>query len=502
MAVGTSPRQSAKRAASHSTDVHFIADLITPVSCLLVLWGALAAVLLSGAPDRLHWLGSSLQGHRALVGSTVLAGTGLIVVLVAALLMNRFARRVERAAEGRVAAAQRGAYEQAAMAEAAEAALRNGFRQILASLGRRNQSLLHRQLRIIDTLEQQASSPAALAELFTLDHLTTRMRRHAESLTVLSGAAPGRSWSGPVPIIDVMRAAAAEVEDYTRVTVISDAEEAVAAVAVTDMIHLLAELIENATLFSPSSTRVEIRAERVANGFAVEVTDRGLGIPAEQLRELNAQLAEPLDVGLADADRLGLFVAGRLAARHGVHVALGPSPYLGTKAIVVLPDAIVVSDPAIQGGYGEPQRGDSARLNLRAPQVLSLTDPVQPEPGAADGARPGRGAGGQASPRRAARPAAAGTARQPAGRRRRRPGGDARTGIPRHVPVEAPTPDDARSLAASLQSSWHRSRDTQPPAPPLTARVRRTDDGRTDDGRTDARFDDAGFDDAADNEEA
>ncbi len=496
MAVGTSPRQSAKRAASHSTDVHFIADLITPVSCLLVLWGALAAVLLSGAPDRLHWLGSALRGHRALVGSTVLAGTGLIVVLVAALLMNRFARRVERAAEGRVAAAQRGAYEQAAVAEAAEAALRNGFRQILASLGRRNQSLLHRQLRIIDTLEQQASSPGALAELFALDHLTTRMRRHAESLTVLSGAAPGRSWSGPVPIIDVMRAAAAEVEDYTRVTVISGAEEAVAAVAVTDMIHLLAELIENATLFSPSSTRVEIRAERVANGFAVEVTDRGLGIPADQLRELNAQLAEPLDVGLADADRLGLFVAGRLAARHGVHVALGPSPYLGTKAIVVLPDAIMVSDPAIQGEYGEPQRGDSTRLNLRAPQVLSLTDPVQREPGAADGGGPAEAL--------AARPAPGALHGLPQRvRPDSQPAGDADLtvtpagGIPRHVPVEAPTPDDARSLAASLQSSWHRSRDTQPPAPPLTARVRRSDDDNADAG-----FDDAGFDDAADNEEA
>ena len=368
MAVGTSPRQSAKRAASHSTDVHFIADLITPVSCLLVLWGVLAGVVLSGAPDRLHWLGSAMRGHRALIGSTVLAGTGLIVVLVAALLMNRFARRVQREAEGRVAASQRGAYEQAMAAEAAEAALRNGFRQILASLGRRNQSLLHRQLRIIDTLEQQASSPAALAELFTLDHLTTRMRRHAESLTVLSGAAPGRSWSGPVPIIDVMRAAAAEVEDYTRVTVISDAEEAVAAVAVTDMIHLLAELIENATLFSPSSTRVEIRAERVANGFAVEVTDRGLGIPADQLHELNAQLAEPLDVGLADADRLGLFVAGRLAARHGVHVSLAPSPYLGIKAVVVLPDAIVVSETSDQGGYGEGEhhrKADIARIKKR-----------------------------------------------------------------------------------------------------------------------------------------
>ena len=478
MAVGTSPRQSAKRAASHSTEVHFIADLITPVSCLLVLWGVLAGVVLSGAPDRLHWLGPAMRGHRALIGSTVLAGTGLIVVLVAALLMNRFARRVQREAEGRVAASQRGAYEQAMAAEAAEAALRNGFRQILASLGRRNQSLLHRQLRIIDTLEQQASSPGALAELFTLDHLTTRMRRHAESLTVLSGAAPGRSWSGPVPIIDVMRAAAAEVEDYTRVTVISDAEEAVAAVAVTDMIHLLAELIENATLFSPSSTRVEIRAERVANGFAVEVTDRGLGIPADQLHELNAQLAEPLDVGLADADRLGLFVAGRLAARHGVHVSLAPSPYLGIKAVVVLPEAIVVSETADQGGYGDHVRGDSALLNLRAPQVLALNDPVQPEPGAGDAGGPGEAA--------AAAPAAAALHGLPQRvRPDSQPGNDGADGaanpeaIPRPAPVEAPTPDDARSLAASLQSSWHRSRGAQ--SPPLPTRGRRPDEGYEDD---------------------
>jgi signal transduction histidine kinase len=477
MAVGTSPRQSAKRAAS-STDVHFIADLITPVSCLLVLWGVLAGVVLSGAPDRLHWLGPAMRGHRELIGSTVLVGTGLVVVLVAALLMNRFARRVQREAEGRVAASQRGAYEQAVAAEAAEAALRNGFRQILASLGRRNQSLLHRQLRIIDTLEQQASSPSALAELFTLDHLTTRMRRHAESLTVLSGAVPGRSWSGPVPIVDVMRAAAAEVEDYTRVTVISDAEDAVAAVAVTDMIHLLAELIENATLFSPSSTRVEIRAERVANGFAVEITDRGLGIPADQLRELNAQLAEPLDVGLADADRLGLFVAGRLAARHGVHVSLGPSPYLGTKAVVVLPEAIVVSETVDQGGYGERQRGDSALLNLRAPQVLSLADPIQRERGAADAGGPDEAQAIGSAPGvlhglpQRVRPDS-------------QSGGDSADGdanpegMPRPAPVEAPSPDDARSLAASLQSSWNRSRGAQ--SPPLPARGRRPDDGYEDD---------------------
>jgi hypothetical protein len=246
-------------------------------------------------------------------------------------------------------------------------------------------------------------------------------------------------------------------------------------VAVTDMIHLLAELIENATLFSPSSTRVEIRAERVANGFAVEVTDRGLGIPADQLRELNAQLAEPLDVGLADADRLGLFVAGRLAARHGVHVSLGPSPYLGIKAVVVLPDAIVVSEPTDQGGYGDPVRGDATLLNLRAPQVLALSEPVQPETDAGDWGGPGEA--------QAASPAPGALHGLP---QRVRPdsqpgndGAESPEGIPRQAPVEAPTPDDARSLAASLQSSWHRSRGAQ--SPPLPARGRRPDEGYEDD---------------------
>jgi signal transduction histidine kinase len=481
MAVGSSSRQSAKRAGSNSINFHFTADLIAPVICLIAAWGALAAVVLSGALDRLHWLGSATPDHGAVVGAAILAGTGPVIVLVAALLMGRFARRVRREAETLIATSQRSADEQAAAAEAAEAALGNGFRQILASLGRRNQSLLHRQLRIIDTLEQQASSPAALAELFTLDHLTTRMRRHAESLTVLSGAAPGRSWSGPVPIIDVMRAAAAEVEDYTRVTVISDAEEAVAAAAVTDMIHLLAELVENATLFSPSSTRVEVRAERVANGFAVEVTDRGLGIPPDQLRELNAQLAEPPDVGLADADRLGLFVAGRLAARHGVHVSLSPSPYLGTKAVVVLPDTIVVPETGDQGISPERPRNDSARLNLRAPHLLSLTDPGGQEQGAADG-------GGPADARMATQAPTTVNGLPQRVRADRQTGDDgagrpAHTegSAPRHALVEAPTPDDARSLAASLQSSWHRSRHGQFPAPPLATRAGRADDANADD---------------------
>src|SRR5262249_31790516 len=230
----------------------------------------------------------------------------------------------------------------AAAAAAGEAGLRNGIGQVFVSLARRNQSLLQRQLRLIHTLAQKAAHPATLAQLFPLDHLTTRMRGHAEGLIILSGAAPGRSWSEPVPVIDVIRGAVAEVEDYKRVTVLTRAEDAVAGLAAADMIHLLAELIENATLSSPSGTRVEVRAERVANGFAIEIDDRGLVIEAGQLRTINQQLAKPPDFDLANADQLGLFVVGKLAARHSVRVALRPSPYGGTTAVVLMPNSIVV----------------------------------------------------------------------------------------------------------------------------------------------------------------
>jgi anti-sigma regulatory factor (Ser/Thr protein kinase) len=355
-------------------------------------------------------------------------------------------------------------YRTADAATAAEAGLRTGFREILVSLGRRNQSLLHRQLRIIDTLEQQASSPTALAELFTLDHLTTRMRRHAESLTILSGATPSRSWSQPVQVVDVMRAAAAEVEDYTRVTVISDTEEAIAASVVTDLIHLLAELIENATLFSPSTTRVEVRAERVANGFAIEVEDRGLGIPSEQMAALNAQLADPPDFDRADADRLGLFVAGRLAARHGVDVSLCQSAYRGTKAVVVLPDGVLA--PPVGTQVSDQQRAlrDSGQLNLRAPEMLSTVGAVAGGAGVRVPAAP---------PASAATPTSRPAALRSLPRRVRpdsRPADDSETAsrpdgtAARRAPVDAPGPEDARSLAASLQSSWQRSR--QPESAP------------------------------------
>ena len=419
---------------------HFLTRVVAPVVCLVVLWGILAGTAIAGTLTRVRWLANQSQTQQARIELAAVAGAGLIVVIVAMLLMSVFSRRLAREIADLtddVAEVNRSA----AAAAAAETGLRHGLRQILVSLAKRNQALLHRQLRIIDDLEQQATSPAALADLFTLDHLTTRMRRNAESLTILSGAVPSRSWSGPVPVIDVMRAAAAEVEDYTRVTVFSDSGESVLAVAVTDMIHLLAELIENATLCSPSSTKVEVRAERVANGLAIEIEDRGLGMPAEQLREINEQLAGPPDFDQADPDRLGLFVTGKLAGRHGVHVSLTPSAFLGIRAVVVVPDAILEAAAAAVSdapARAKPASGRLSKLNLRAAEVLALAGVV---PAAALPVKTG--------------PAAA-TTRNGLPRRVRPDGPQAQPSIA--APSAGPAPEEARSLAASLQSSWLRSR--------------------------------------------
>src|SRR5205807_111435 len=151
----------------------------------------------------------------------------------------------------------------AGVAATGEARLRNGIGQVFVSLARRNQSLLQRQLRLIDALEQKASDPATLADLFPLDHLTTRMRRHAEGLIILSGAPIGRSWRTPVRLVDVLRGAVGEVEDYTRVSVTTVTQAALAGPAVADTIHLIAELVENATIFSPPNTPVRVAGDVV-----------------------------------------------------------------------------------------------------------------------------------------------------------------------------------------------------------------------------------------------
>ncbi|MFC9061731.1 nitrate- and nitrite sensing domain-containing protein, partial [Streptomyces sp. NPDC057074] len=243
---------------------------------------------------------------------------------------------------------------QRAAVEAAvkQAELRAGVSEVFVNLARRSQVLLHKQLTLLDTMERRTEDTEELADLFRLDHLTTRMRRHAEGLVILSGAAPSRQWRKPVQLMDVVRAAVAEVEDYERIEVRRLPRVAVTGPAVADLTHLVAELLENATVFSPPHTAVQVLGERVANGFTLEIHDRGLGMAADALLDANLRLAETPEFELSDTDRLGLFVVSRLAQRQNVRVSLQPSPYGGTTAVVFVPDALLSDDAPDTNGIG------------------------------------------------------------------------------------------------------------------------------------------------------
>ncbi|WP_342673497.1 nitrate- and nitrite sensing domain-containing protein [Streptomyces sp. ICBB 8177] len=247
---------------------------------------------------------------------------------------------------------------QRAAVEAAvrQADMRRGVSDVFVNLARRNQVLLHRQLTLLDAMERRTEAGVELADLFKLDHMTTRMRRHAEGLVILSGAAPSRQWRKPVPLMDVVRAAVAEVEDYERIEVRRLPRLAVAGPAVADLTHLLAELVENATVFSPPHTTVQVHGQQVANGYVLEIDDRGLGMSPEALLDANLRLAETPEFELSDTDRLGLFVVSRLAQRQGVRVSLRPSPYGGTTAVVLVPTALLTEtgDDAATGEQALP----------------------------------------------------------------------------------------------------------------------------------------------------
>ncbi|HEY3879968.1 MAG TPA: nitrate- and nitrite sensing domain-containing protein [Trebonia sp.] len=259
-----------------------------------------------------------------------------------------------------------GTVQEAAVEAAVEQArLRKGVNQVFLNISMRNQSLLHRQLSMLDSMERRTSDPGSLADLFRLDHLTTRMRRHAEGLIILSGSTPGRGWRDPVPVVDVLRAAVAEVEDYVRVDVLSESRDLVAGNAVNDLIHLVAELVENATVFSPPNTRIEVRADRAGTGLVAEIEDRGLGLSPDELADINRRLASPPEFDLANSDQLGLFVVSRLAVRHAVKVSLRQSVYGGTTAILVLPFGVIVREeeaglPAGFAGTGDGQPAAAA----------------------------------------------------------------------------------------------------------------------------------------------
>ena len=250
---------------------------------------------------------------------------------------------------GQVAAAFNTAQRAALDGAVLLARQREGFSKVFVNTALRTQSLVNRQIGELDAMERRHQDPELLRELFTIDHLATRLRRYEENLVVLTGNRPGRRWSRAVRIVDVVRSAIGEVEDYHRVEVQADLDARLTGPAVGGMIHLLAELIENATMFAPPETPVHVRAVTVAKGLAIEVEDRGLGMSDIEYEALNRQLVTPVAfdvIALAEDVRLGLFVVAQLAERLGVTVTLRSSPYGGTLAIVFVPEDLITRGAA------------------------------------------------------------------------------------------------------------------------------------------------------------
>ena len=235
-----------------------------------------------------------------------------------------------------------------------QAGLRRSIGDMFTNLARRSQTLIDRQLELIDDLERNETDPETLEHLFRMDHLATRMRRNAEDLIVLSGADPGRHWVQPMTVVDVVRAAAAEVEEYQRVELLPLADLEVAGHVAVDVIHLLAELIENATAFSPPNTKVQIAGQAVPHGYVIEVEDRGLGMSDEELILANERLANPPEIDFALSRVLGLYVVGRLSQRYGIKVQLRHSWYGGVTALTLLPNSLLVWPKVPQMVAAEP----------------------------------------------------------------------------------------------------------------------------------------------------
>jgi signal transduction histidine kinase len=440
--------------------------------------------------------GDTHAGNIVLLRLVLVGGAGLLAVIISSLLLLRFGNRISRELTGLRGAARELANErlpsvvsrlrvgddvdvdaeapplslrtktkevtetaeafsavQRTAVEAAveQARLRKAVSLVFRSLSRRNQSLLQRQLKMLDEMERGTEDPEALEQLFRLDHLTTRMRRQAEGLIILSGAAPGRGWRQPVPVVEALRGAIGEIEDYARVDLITDSPDFLQGAGVADVTHLLAELVENAVQYSPPASRVQVRSGRVANGYVVEIEDRGLGIPENTMAVLNDRLARPPEFDLADSDQLGLFVVSRLAARHQIKVTLRTSGYGGTLAIVLLPHALVVSeeetvflaaqspvdtsrqrvvpgralDPALTArGHGYPERSPA----FARPQPALFSGPGQ---------------GGAGLPRRQPMSSMAPQLRE------------GRSAAPKAPsPAAARSPEQARALLSSIRRGW------------------------------------------------
>ncbi|MGK5627036.1 nitrate- and nitrite sensing domain-containing protein [Streptomyces sp. URMC 123] len=287
---------------------------------------------------------------------------------------------------GRVAAAFDDVHREAVRLAAEQALLRGNVNAMFTNLSRRSQGLIQRQLSLISELESREADPDQLSSLFKLDHLATRMRRNGENLLVLAGEEPGRRWTRPVPLVDVLRAAASEVEQYERIELSGVPATEVAGRVVNDLVHLLAELLENATSFSSPQTKVKVTGHALPDGrVLVEIHDTGIGLSPEDLAAINERLASPPTVDVSVSRRMGLFVVGRLSLRHGIRIQLRPSDSGGTTALVMLP-----VDVAQGGKKPAPGKPGAPAAGSGAPGAVSGAPGAPGLPGGAGGAaRPG-----------------------------------------------------------------------------------------------------------------
>ncbi len=272
---------------------------------------------------------------------------------------------------GQVARAFDQVHREAVRLAGEEARLRSSVSAMFVSLSRRSQSLLERLLRLIDSLELGEEDPERLSNLFRMDHLATRMRRNSENLLMLAGHEAPRRWADPVPLVDVLRAASSEIEQYERVVLDIQPDIAIVGAGVADTVHLLAELLENATTFSAKATQVTASGRVLTGGGAVvEITDRGMGIPGQVLGELNQRLASPPAADVAVSRHMGLFAVAHLAARHGIQVELQSPATGGTVAQVRIPASLIAHGAAAHGGRVRASAGSrlAAMPGPRGPQ--------------------------------------------------------------------------------------------------------------------------------------
>ncbi|WP_318214571.1 nitrate- and nitrite sensing domain-containing protein [Streptomyces sp. SCL15-6] len=268
---------------------------------------------------------------------------------------------------GRVAAAFDDVHREAVRLAAEQALLRGNVNAMFTNLSRRSQGLIQRQLSLISELESREADPDQLSSLFKLDHLATRMRRNGENLLVLAGEEPGRRWTRPVPLVDVLRAAASEVEQYERIELAAVPTTEVAGRVVNDLVHLLAELLENATSFSSPQTKVKVTGHALPDGrVLIEIHDTGIGLSPEDLAAINERLASPPTVDVSVSRRMGLFVVGRLSQRHGIRIQLRPSDSGGTTALVMLPVDVAQGGRKPQPKPGQPAAGSGGPAAAQA----------------------------------------------------------------------------------------------------------------------------------------